>query len=90
MFKTSLKQEETMDIINDHFDNKEITTRNSCQPLRKFDEKTAIQNSETMQENFNLELTPSQSLIKLIDELTKQTPNCWEARIRPFKIQNKK
>ena len=68
-----------MAIINDDFDNKEITTRNSCQPLRKFDEKTAIQNSETSQKNFDLELTPSQSLIKLIDKLTAQTPNCWEA-----------
>lgn len=79
-----------MTIINDHFDNKESTIRNNGQQFKKFDEKNAIQNSETTQESFNLELTPSQSLIKLIDELTTQTPNCWEARIRPFKIQNKK
>lgn len=73
-----------MTIINDHLDNKESTIKNNWQPLRKFDEKTAIQNSKTTQESFNLELTPSQSLIELIDELTAQTPNCWEVRSKQF------
>ena len=50
-----------MTIINDHLDNKESTIRNNGQPLRKFDEKTAIQNGGTSQENFDLELTPSVS-----------------------------
>lgn len=84
MFKTSLKQEETMNIINEYLDNKKIFIKNNCQPLQKFDEKTVIQNGGTSQRNFDLELTPSQSLIKLIDELTAQTPNCWEVRSKQF------
>lgn len=73
-----------MTIINDHLDNKESTIRNNGQQLKQFDEKTVIQNGETLQENDNLELTSSQSLIELIDELMANTPNCWEVRAKQF------